>query len=605
MMICTLGLLQAQDVLPMLFSGEYIEWDAESTEELQDLLDHYRSFPLVWNRCTIEELEELPVNVEFRERLLAIRRRGMAYRSWAHFQRDSGLSDRELEILRLFVVLREPVAFSSRFRTYSALQRGDEDLDLTKTVSRLAVQTGRGLSAGTIVERDAGEPHLGDYTNYYIQYRGSRDRLQLTTGAFRLQWGHGILGATSLFNSRNLNPLRNVKSGPSRIRPYNGVDENRFYRGLAAQYQGRQWRLLGIVSHNFIDAHTDSSGIHSLIRSGIHISAAQLENKQSVVEKTWGIGGIREQKYWQLGALLQGWGYSQPVHFLEGKSPFRNNSVWWAVQGQQWSLSGEAVWQSFGAVGIVGSATYRMEKIRLALAGRYYSPELFLPFGSPLRRYSGLPQNERGVHAGFYIQLPARFRWSLYADVYERIRAEDEGQPVPRGQELVSSLARNFGDGFQLDLRYRRRLDTRSGQQVREGCKQQCNLTLRYHYAELDWVLRSGYLQVGRSNLQSGTYVSLTASAALRSRGTVVAGLTHFYIRPATPVLYVYEPGIPMRFNLAALSGSGYHIFGSYHQRCSQRISSTIALKYQSRRKFSSAAQQRNIRAEIQLVVDL
>jgi len=253
----------------------------------------------------------------------------------------------------------------------------------------------------------------------------------------------------------------------------------------------------------------------------------------------------------------------------------------------------------------VGSATYMVDKVHLALALRYFSPQLFLPFGSPLRRFSGMPQNERGIHAGFYVQLPARVRWSLYADVYERIRAEGEGQTLPRGQELVSSLARNFGDGFQLDLRYRRRLDTRSGAQVREGCKQQCNATLHYRINDLEWILRFGYLQVGPSSSQSGTYISLTTSAALISSGTVIAGLTHFYIRPTVPVLYVYEPGIPMRFNLAALSGSGYHLFGSYHRRYSERISSSLALKYQYCRRISNPELRQNIRAEIQLVVDL
>ncbi|MDO9547632.1 MAG: hypothetical protein Q7J65_01530, partial [Candidatus Marinimicrobia bacterium] len=100
-----------------------------------------------------------------------------------------------------------------------------------------------------------------------------------------------------------------------------------------------------------------------------------------------------------------------------------------------------------------------------------------------------------------------------------------------------------------------------------------------------------------------GTSISLSVSYKKTMELTV--GTTQFYSPVYDTRIYLYEPGIPLRFNMVSLYGTGSRYFIVIQNRFRNELTTALSLKTQARRLITESVFTKTFLVEFQMVVDL
>ena len=85
----------------------------------------------------------------------------------------------------------------------------------------------------------------------------------------------------------------------------------------------------------------------------------------------------------------------------------------------------------------------------------------------------------------------------------------------------------------------------------------------------------------------------------------MTVGTTQFYSPVWDTRIYLYEPGIPLRFNMVSLYGTGYRYFIIIQNRFRNELTATVSVKTQARRLITESEFVKTFLVEFQMVVDL
>jgi len=160
--------------------------------------------------------------------------------------------------------------------------------------------TAGGFSGGFTTEKDPGEkyftgnPPLPDFLSAHIAYNGNGLIRRIIIGDYSARFGQGTNINTDIGRGISLS-TPGYMSASNEIKPYTSTEENKFFRGVAAELSIKNLDLSLFFSKNHSDATSissyDSSGdyIENFYLSGVHNTPSLLHKKDAVSELVYGL----------------------------------------------------------------------------------------------------------------------------------------------------------------------------------------------------------------------------------------------------------------------------------------------------------------------------
>jgi hypothetical protein len=168
-----------------------------------------------------------------------------------------------------------------------------------KIMTKYKFISGR-FAGGFTIEKDPGEkflignPSLPDFLSAYLAYNGRGVIRRIIVGDFSARFGQGTNINTGVRRGLSVTS-QGYMSASDEIRPYTSTEENKFFRGVAAEFELKNLELSVFVSKNLSDATLGSiSGssidyIESLYTAGVHNTSSLLNKKDAVSQSAFGI----------------------------------------------------------------------------------------------------------------------------------------------------------------------------------------------------------------------------------------------------------------------------------------------------------------------------
>jgi len=326
------------------------------------------------------------------------------------------------------------------------------------------------LSMGITMEKDAGERLLVPYSqniktklpDYFSAHFYIKDLNKfvkaLAIGDYQVYLGQGLTMWGGFGVRKGANTM-NVKRFSPTIRPYTAVNEALFMRGGAATFgfgSGKKMEASVFASHRFRDANialADTSDdasldvlqISSLQETGMHRTANELSDKNSVQHITTGAAFKYRGDTWQLGAhavynrlsdsLVRNPALYQKYSF-NGRG-LLNLGVDYAYLYKNLQLFGEtAISQNGGIATINGLLTSLDERVNFSLVQRYYDKRYQQLTGNAFGEGSNT-NNESGLYMGMNASIASGLTMAGYFDVFSFPWLRSTADGPSRGHEYL------------------------------------------------------------------------------------------------------------------------------------------------------------------------
>lgn len=300
------------------------------------------------------------------------------------------------------------------------------------------------FSFGFTTEKDAGEqiawnPSKQKFGSDYWSAHGLLEKQgrwrKILVGDYQLQFGQGLVFGSGFGigkGAETINTLQRVNLG---ITPYTSVIEGGFLRGIATTYEISP-KLMTTVFYSRLNQganikegseDTFQSYFSSIQLTGLHRTETEIENRQSVNEKVYGIElhytSDHRSKLGVIAAINQ---FSIPI--LRSDQPYNyfefsgtNNSnlgVFGNTKWQRFQFFGEMAISKSGGLGRLGGFTSQLSKrIDLSMIVRNYDRSFHSIRGSSFSEGSR-NINESGIYWGIKYKLNRQFNLTAYYDSF-------------------------------------------------------------------------------------------------------------------------------------------------------------------------------------------
>jgi hypothetical protein len=184
------------------------------------------------------------------------------------------------------------------------------------------------ISGGLTAEKDQGEmllagsPPLPDFLSANLSLSGTRFIRRIVIGDYSARFGQGTNISNSIRSGLSLTSP-GFLSGRDEIKPYTSSDENKYFRGIAGQFQLRNIGFSLFYSVKKTDATLNSSEgvskdyIESLYKTGLHNSVSSLMKKDVISETSFGANLSWNLKNLKIGLTWSGNKFSLPLNFTD------------------------------------------------------------------------------------------------------------------------------------------------------------------------------------------------------------------------------------------------------------------------------------------------
>lgn len=293
------------------------------------------------------------------------------------------------------------------------------------------------LEFGFAGEKDPGEPlplnrfpFKMDFNSFHLMIRDAGPIKSVIAGDYTVNLGQGLIHWQSQAYKKT-SAVINVKRQSEVIRPYQSVGEFNFHRGLATTIALRHWQATLFASFRRLAANTGEhpafgNVITSFINSGLHRTAGEIKNKNSVSLKTIGANLRWRSKSFQGSVNVIANRYSEPI--LKRNEPYNR----YAISGRDWhnySVDYHYTTRNFHFFGeiaadkqadlaaVSGLLTSLHRALDVALLFRNISSAYQSVFGNAFTENT-LPNNERGFYFGCALKAGTAWKLDVYADLF-------------------------------------------------------------------------------------------------------------------------------------------------------------------------------------------
>lgn len=328
---------------------------------------------------------------------------------------------------------------------------------------------GRNISASLNMEKDAGEPCFSgnksfgfdfNSANVFVKNIGAVKKAVI--GDYSLQFGQGLTlwSGLSFGKGAMISSLAKPALG---LQPYKSVNEALFLRGVASTIQYKFLEITPFLSFRKLDAGFDVNEITSMPQSGLHRTATELNNKNSVSQTVYG-ANIRYAKHnLNVGLTAYQTRLNHPVQagqsfynqfYFSGRQ-LTNLGFNYGFTIKNTYLFGETAYSGNGSIAFInGLMSSISPKVSVVLLHRLY-PENYHSFFNQAVAEASNAINENGFYSGLAIKPGPKWDISVYSDFF-RFPWLKFGVDAPStGHELFGQVSYNPSKKTKWAVRYK------------------------------------------------------------------------------------------------------------------------------------------------------
>ena len=607
-----LSAAETEDV-ESLFGMQEPEGDLEPLlEELADL----RRRKILLNEATAEDLLQLPwLTAEDARRIVEGRRQGpirsveglagLIGQEKAQRTLPYILFEKDLTLRRQ--ALRDQIEGSlySRWFTEYPEREGITDGSYPggnyKLYNRLQVAIPH-LKASVVQEKDVGERDLDDFTSFSLNAYDFGILKSAVLGNYTLNFGEGLVMGQNRYFSKGSDPAGSVRLHSRRLSPYTSSAEYGFLQGAAATLRPGDFEVTAFTSSNRVDGRVSDKGlITSFDDSGYHRTDTEIARKDGVTEEASGANLL-----WnfsaagfdgRIGASMVHYRYSEPLESLveagydeSGASSGNLTSLEAALSSGRVGMFMEAAFsEKPDDASWVGGISWEPKRgVSAVAAVRQYGARYYSPFAGAFAERGDGASNEEGYYAGVDLKLSRKVQLGAYYDWFRFPELSTTYYPYPsEGQDMrlfaVWKASRSLK--WTMQLQHKRKAEALKQCPLVDGEYVDCGddsddkiwtaVDTETNRLRLDCDLKPfrgfstrtrGEVKRVTKELYSGSpdydgwlaYEQLNYTVgrlALKWRGTI------FNTDSSDAMLYAYEDGLPMQFDLGSYNGRGTSMF--------------------------------------------
>ena len=578
--------------------------EAESWEDLYDLLCELEQHPIDLNRATREDLEQLPFLTERQVcDIVEYLYRYGPMKTKNELRMVESLDDERLKLLWRVVRIgveqtdsfprladvtrygRHELMGSVRVPFYE--RRGDENGYLGykyKHWLRYQFTYGDYVKAGLVGAQDAGEPFFAsknslgyDFYSLYIQVKHLGRLENAVVGKYRLSTGMGLVLNNS-FGLGKLALLQNLGRSANTLRAHSSRSSSDYMQGAAATIStggGTQTTLF--VSYRPMDATLNADGTAAtLLKDGYHRTPTEMDKKNNTHATAAGAHLNYRYSRFRVGATavythldreLRPKAALYRQHYAAG-TDFLNLSADYGYASRRLSVSGETATDRHGALATINTASVLLaDELSLMAVQRFYSYRFTSLYANSFRE--GLQvQNESGIYVGADWRPSSRLRLQAYTDyAYFPWARYQVSQASHAWDNLLSAVYTR--SSWSLVARYRLHLRQRdaasaavpeasaSGSSLTDRYEHRGRLNLTIHLSpSLTTVTQGDIVRLSTDTPETGYMVSENVSW---QRGPLRLNLLAAYFNTDSydSRVYVYERSPLYAYSFPSFSGEG------------------------------------------------
>jgi hypothetical protein len=558
----------------------------QEEEEKQSSFDYYLANPLNINLVSEQEMQSslLFTSIQIAD-FIAYRKQIGTFQSILELQT---IPSWDLEFLRrtqdfLICSLTTPRWWKPSSSTHQILfktdwtaetKKGFTDPDLksrvryvgdrTNQTLRYRGQLNSNLRLGFLLQKDAGEKDLSDFSSGFIEFKSKGRIEKIILGDFVNQWGQGLVQSGGFSLGKSFESIKATQKFHLGGLAYSSSTEYGFYRGINTTIKLSEYlRIQAFASFRNLDATTgtDSLGqpfLQSRVEDGFHRTSSEISHKNAMQERTLGANLVYSARSFpfvlQLNSVFTHWSLPKPEGSGYKKAEWsgqtlRNYSVSFQYPFRNVRLVGEFAYAGKQRYSILQSgATSVSKKTDLSYLFRLYSSGYFSPTSNGLSENSE-NLNEIGLFLGHSYQINRQWRLSSFVDYFHFPGPKYQvSQPNTSGWEILSRLIwekRHRARGFI------------QGKWTRKEEKDLLQISLDGHYVAIkswDFHLRLMATQTGSKK----GYLLLQDTKWDRGKWGIQYRLVWVNSPSYDTRLYAYEPGVPFSFLLPAYFGKAW-----------------------------------------------
>lgn len=299
----------------------------------------------------------------------------------------------------------------------------------------------------------------------------------MALGDYELRIGQGLMMWSGFGFGKSVFPLAIRRAGPV-LDSYTSNNENRFLRGAAATLAYGKWQFTPFISYKSIDANISLADtledevvtFSAIDESGLHRTTNELERKDAIKELISGFDATWYGNQMQFGVSAIGYAYS--AELAPELSPYElydltgnrlmNFSAHYNYLWRNILFFGETSFSDNGKGATLNGVIMPLDpKLDIALLYRYFSPGYQTLYAATFSEAT-LPQNERGMYAGFELKPLRAIKFSGYLDLYAHQWLMFQTDKPSTGTDVMLQLQWTPSRAFNTYFRYKNETSDRN-----------------------------------------------------------------------------------------------------------------------------------------------
>ena len=460
------------------------------------------------------------------------------------------------------------------------------------------------IYAGMTGEKDAGEPfwnayHKGyDFYSVHLFFRDMNKWLKsLAIGDYKVSFGQGLVISNDFTPGRSA-IVAQAERRTNGFRRHFSTNEQDYFRGIALTIALKQFNISMFYSYRKLDAGVNNREVSSFKTDGLHRLERDWEKKHTIPMQTFGGNVHYATSNLSVGITALSYSFGkyriQPAPkpynlFYFSGSNNMNMSVDYMLKTKKVKFYGETAISSNKAIATLNAFQLTpVSYLSLLLLHRYYDKRYQAFFGNAFGQNSSA-QNEQGVYAGMQWTPFARFKLSMYADLFRFPWLKYGVDSPSSGQEYMVRLDYNQGKNLAGYIRYKYRkkeknqtVDNESTVSILPYSQQRLRLQLLYGIGSA-WMLKTAadgvYNDEQKGNHSLGWMISQGAGwkpSSFPFQSDIY--IAYFHTDDYSSRISSYEKNILYAFSMPSFYGKGIRLSLSFRWNILDKLSLSAKL---------------------------
>jgi hypothetical protein len=586
------NVLAQSDTVETMVDEIFQELAEESDEEIDrsgllDRLEDLAENPVDINQATLKELLDIPgMDIMTAGKIIAYRKNSGRIFSLTELNSIAGTNMKKLNRLKVFLRVQNNFgnktsradSFSLQFRNRIAANLKKEDGFIRnkfegnnlKTYNRLKVNYNN-YRLGITIDKDPGEKSINDFYSLHLSINNLGIFNKVIIGDFLSEFGQGLALWSPYSFSKSTEAIYAVKKESIGVYEYTSTDENKFFRGIAANIKLKDFWISLFYSNHNIDANVDTTAgyIQSTPISGYHRTSTELLEKSSANEIT--LGGMINASFSEninLAFLLYHAKYS---------SSFMPHSIF-DLSGNEFSFYSFSYNLFYKNINLYGEASFNGTSLA-SISCLEINVSDYLALVTSIRSYPGnyynihssgfgeqnSTQNEFGIYNGIKFNTPVGL-FNLYYDQF-KFPYESYYSVLPAaGDEFSFNYTTSPVKGLTTNLIYKiedKDISTKTGEMIQTHKRDKSSFRLELKYIfnkeiELKSRIEVSNYKISDLDVAENGFMIFQDLKFMPSENFYVDGrIIFFRTESFNCAIYEFENDLTGTYSITGLNGQG------------------------------------------------